>query len=220
MNKTIETFRKIYRERVYYDQKYNEDIFVLDYMKDCKHILDVGCGEGRFISHNPKKIMGIDQNQQSLKICKDKGFNVIYGKVTKLPFKDSSFDAVHCSHVIEHLLPEGAYKLLREMNRVLKKGGILCLRTPLLYKGFYCDFTHIKPYYPEAILHYLKTSEQSQRTLQDIEGEYKLIRLKYRRAQLFLGFHTMFLDVFFNFLYRLGISSFKKTGYVLILRKI
>jgi len=45
-----------------------------------------------------------------------------------LPFKDETFDAVVCKHVIEHL--ENPYHILREFYRVLKKEGILVFSTP------------------------------------------------------------------------------------------
>lgn len=109
---------KPYQKLFGYDQKSEWDKIAYSYMKNAKTILDIGCGEGRFIKKNPKKISGVDHNKKSLSICKKKGYSVKYAKVTKLPYEDNSFDAVHCSHVIEHLFPEDAYKLLSEMNRI------------------------------------------------------------------------------------------------------
>jgi ubiquinone/menaquinone biosynthesis C-methylase UbiE len=192
-------------------------------MIKCNSILDIGCGTGEFISLDPKRIMGVDHNKKSLEICRKEGFSVECAEATNLPFENNSFDAVHCSHVIEHLLPEDAYKLLKEMNRVLKIGGIFCLRTPLLYRNFYSDLTHIKPYYPQAILHYIRTEENNQRTFEDIDGFYKKIKLKYRREQLFPSIKDTplwFLWILFNFLYRFGLSNTTKTGYMLVLKKI
>ena len=218
----IKKLLKPYQRIIGYDQKYEWDKIVLGYMNNCNTILDIGCGEGRFISHAPKRIIGIDCNKKSLELCKKRKYKVKYSKATNLPFKNASFDAVHCSHVIEHLLPNEAHKLLSEMDRVLKIGGIFCIRTPLLYRDFYCDLTHIKPYYPEAILHYIITNPNSQRTLEDINGIYKKIKLKYRRQQLFsfvLNTRFWFIGIIFNILYRFKIMSLKKTGYMLILKK-
>ncbi len=212
----------IYR-KIAFDQKKQYDRIALGYMSECDKILDVGCGEGRFVSNNPKKIKGIDGNENSVKGCIKKGYDVTKANVTEIPYKDNSFDGVHCSHVIEHLNPEDAYELLSELARVLRTGGILVIRTPMLYDGFYDDFTHIKPYHPKAVLHYLKTSKQSiQTTLKPI-GQFEVLKLKYRYAPLFLGIiDTPFKFIFplFNLLYGLGISSLKKNGYMLILRKI
>jgi len=49
----------------------------------------------------------------------------------KLPFKDNSIDTIVLSGVIEHL--ENPMSALREMNRVLKKGGKLLMETPNPY---------------------------------------------------------------------------------------
>jgi len=213
----------LYR-KIAFDQKKQYDQIALKYMSSCKNIVDVGCGTGRFISNSPSRVKGVDHNKESVEICLKKGYDVIRADITKLPFKDDSFDGVHCSHVIEHLQPEKAYKLLSELVRVLKKNGILVIRTPIIYNGFYDDFTHIKPYHPKALLHYLTTYERSeQTTLTPIKGKFKVLKLKYRKAPLFIWIiDTPFFFIFplFNFLYRFGISSLKKTGYMLILKKM
>ena len=36
-------------------------------------ILDVGTAEGSFIKHNSQRIVGIDTNKESIRICKKKG---------------------------------------------------------------------------------------------------------------------------------------------------
>jgi predicted SAM-dependent methyltransferase len=47
-----------------------------------------------------------------------------------LPFPDESFDAVYGSHVLEHLQPDAAARLLRECHRVLRSGGIVRIVVP------------------------------------------------------------------------------------------
>ncbi len=210
------------KDKVFFDQKKFRDKKALSYMKDCVSVLDVGCGEGRFISHDPKRIVGIDQNEKSLSICKRNGYNVFKGNVTQLPFDDCQFDAVHCAHVIEHLFPKDAYKLLQEMSRVLKKGGILCLRAPMFYNGFYDNFTHIKPYPPYAVLHYL-LDDGVQRTFDDMGYSFEKITLIFRRNQFFERSFHGYLKIFYylsNILHRFGIAHPRRTGYMLILRKI
>jgi len=217
--KLIPLYRKIA-----FNQWKQYDRIALSYMSECSKILDVGCGTGRFISNFPLRIKGVDGNKKSVEGCIKKGYDVVRADIAKLPFKDNSFDGVHCSHVIEHLEPKKAYKLLSELVRVLKKEGILVIRSPMLHSGFYDDFTHIKPYHPKALLHYLKTWENpKQRTLDPIKGRFEVLRLKYRKAPLFIGIINtplFFIFPLFNFLYRFGISSLKKTGYMLILKKI
>jgi SAM-dependent methyltransferase len=49
--------------------------------------------------------------------------------ITAIPFEDSSFDAIICSHVLEHV-PDDR-RALRELARVLKPGGWAILQVPL-----------------------------------------------------------------------------------------
>lgn len=48
---------------------------------------------------------------------------------TPLPIKDSAYDSILCSEVLEHLDVDPMY-MLSELNRVLKPGGVLVLTTP------------------------------------------------------------------------------------------
>ncbi len=48
----------------------------------------------------------------------------------KLPWKDNYFDFVMLSEVLEHLIPSDAPAVLKEIKRVLKKGGYLVITTP------------------------------------------------------------------------------------------
>jgi predicted SAM-dependent methyltransferase len=52
----------------------------------------------------------------------------------RLPLPDSSFAYVFGEHVIEHLAPGASDRLLRELHRVLRPGGVLRLTTPDLAK--------------------------------------------------------------------------------------
>lgn len=49
-----------------------------------------------------------------------------------LPFPPDSFDAAYGSHVLEHLEPDAAARLLRECHRILRPGGILRIVVPNL----------------------------------------------------------------------------------------
>jgi len=47
-----------------------------------------------------------------------------------LPFPDGSVHFIYCSHVLEHLLPDAALALLREMRRLLTPSGVVRLVVP------------------------------------------------------------------------------------------
>ena len=47
-----------------------------------------------------------------------------------LPYPDGSFEAAFGSHVLEHLTPDEAAGVLRELHRVLRPGGIVRISVP------------------------------------------------------------------------------------------
>jgi predicted SAM-dependent methyltransferase len=101
----------------------------------------------------PKRITGVDVNPKAVQFLRKQGFTCVLGNGKKLPFADESFDGIMCSHVIEHLQPNEALQLMKEISRVLKKGGLCIIRTPHYRNAeqFYHHFGHTRPYFPQSI---------------------------------------------------------------------
>lgn len=61
--------------------------------------------------------------------------------ILNLPFKDESFDVIFCNHVLEHIAEDA--KAMRELYRVMKKGGWGILQVPMKnsLQKTYEDFT-------------------------------------------------------------------------------
>lgn len=205
-------------ERIRFNQKKEWDKIAYGYLNNSDNnglILDVATGIGRFVEQNPEQIVGIDWNPKSVKQCKQKGYTVKKGDARDLPFQANKFSGVHCSHLIEHFLPEDTHKILKEMDRVLTKNGTLVIRSPLMWDKFYSDLTHVKPYNPNSILHYLTPS--SQRTLEHISENYSVINLKWRYKKLHLP--IKYLNTASNVLNRWGFPWLQRNGYMLVLQK-
>ena len=206
------------------NQKERWDLIAYKYLKGKTPIIDIGCGVGRFISVDPKNIIGGERNKKTVAQLKKKKYQVKEADVTKkLPFKDASVGGVHCAHLIEHLYPEQLHDLFKEFDRVLMKGGNICIRTPLMHRGFYNDMTHIKPYNPSAVTHYLKSKDKAQTTAEEVQGRYKVVKLKYRREQLFAWAKGTWLHGVFRIASVIkdrGITSWRRNGYLLVLRKM
>ncbi len=101
-----------------------------------KRALEVGCGGGILceeISRMGFDATGIDPSELSVRIAADharaSGLKIRYVKGTgeSLPFADGFYDVVFCCDVLEHVrdLP----KVVSEISRVLKKGGVFCYDT-------------------------------------------------------------------------------------------
>jgi SAM-dependent methyltransferase len=98
-------------------------------------VLDIGCGKGGQLNKLTSRgchAVGLDPNQERLRLCTDAGLEVVTGHAEELPFPDASFDGVICKGVIPYTIEPVAF---REIARVLKPGG----RAQLVYlaAGFY-----------------------------------------------------------------------------------
>jgi ubiquinone/menaquinone biosynthesis C-methylase UbiE len=89
---------------------------------DQGHGLEVGVGSGRFAV--PFDIhCGIDPSRELIRIAKRRGIEVVRGEGEHLPYRTSSFDYVLMMTVICFL--DDVIAVFREVNRVLRPGGIL-----------------------------------------------------------------------------------------------
>jgi len=221
---------KFYEKNQERKNQWNKEYFYrYSYEKLSKHenVLDLGCGIGHFLKLGSNTITGIDANYESLKEAKQISNKLVQGNILELPFSEAFFDGINCSHVIEHFNPDDAYQLLLEMNRVLKIGGTLIISTPVLWKGFFEDLTHIKPYYPEAIMHYYGR-QKIQTTKDSIDCIYEINEIKWRYAKVPLetlllptaGILNTLLILLTQFLSNRGLGKYTRTGYTLILNKL
>src|SRR3989344_1354262 len=99
--------------------------------KDVK-LLDFGCGSGLFVDELGKDgfdAYGLDNSEEAIKFGQSKGIkNIGVIGSQKISFPDNTFDAVLSLDVLEHL--ENESWALREIERVLKSGGIAIITVP------------------------------------------------------------------------------------------
>ena len=97
----------------------------LDTFEKNSYILDIGCGNGKYMIYRDDIIMkGIDISIELVKICKNKNLDVIHGNMTNLPFEDNTFDGILSVASYHHLdNEEDRKKTLNEMYRILKNRG-------------------------------------------------------------------------------------------------
>jgi len=96
-------------------------------------ILDVGCGSATAISvlSGFGRLFGVDNSDVAINFCRQLNyFKVKRGNAAGLPFPKKSFDLVAALDLLEHIRDDG--KVLREFNRVCRKGGGLIITVPAM----------------------------------------------------------------------------------------
>jgi SAM-dependent methyltransferase len=93
-------------------------------------VLDVGCARGEDLEAMPPGSLGLEIIPEFIEVCRKKGLSVKEADLNEpLPITDDSFQAVFCSHVLEHVL--APIKLLSELSRVCKVNWHVILGLPL-----------------------------------------------------------------------------------------
>jgi ubiquinone/menaquinone biosynthesis C-methylase UbiE len=97
---------------------------LLDSLPPYSTVLDIGCGNGKnMLYRKDLNMTGLEYSEALCEICINRGLNVVQGSTLSLPFKDNTFDAIIMIAVIHHIPPDEHYKVLNEIQRVLKPGG-------------------------------------------------------------------------------------------------
>ncbi len=106
----LPTFYRDRRERAAYAAAYFPEIVQ-------GHVLDLGCGERHVADHARGQYIGADRRAPTdVRIDLDTGV---------LPFADSSFDAILCLDVLEHL--DRPHEICAEMARISRRWVLISL---------------------------------------------------------------------------------------------
>lgn len=101
------------------------------YRQYCKHLSYVSQDFGKYDGRGDNSALQMgDFNYGSLDIISD---------ICAIPEANSSFDAVMCTEVFEHL--PNPIEAIQEFSRLLKPGGHLIVTAP------FCSLTHFAPYH-------------------------------------------------------------------------
>ena len=116
-------------------------------------ILDVGCGMGFALlglkALGYTQVSGVDSDQGQVASCQSKGLNVALTSDTVAFLKErpSTFDAILCLDVIEHISVQNQLEFVRALADALVPGGRLICTMPnansvLGSRTRYIDWTH------------------------------------------------------------------------------
>jgi len=191
----LHTLNKKRFENKFYKATYNlyEDFFdVLKKKIRFKDVLECGCGTGNFAEQvsnfKPKKLVAIDISEEAIKKAKSEKKseeNKIDYRVENCEnsnLSSDAFDIIYGLGILHHL---NLNKSLKELNRMLKKGGTMLFAEPMATNpiiNIYRKFT------PKA-----RSADEHPLVFQDIkliESMFKNVEAKY------YGFLTL---IFFPF---------------------
>ena len=108
-----------------------------------KQVLDLGCGDGTYafvLSKLGATVSGQDLGEEAINLANQRTYgkgNCLKGKficadAIDLGFDSEKFDAVFSADFFEHISLQTKRKVISEVYRVLKPGGVLVIKTPNL----------------------------------------------------------------------------------------
>jgi SAM-dependent methyltransferase len=129
---------------------FGEALRRLERSPDVVRVLDYGCGDGKYF-HTfleaglcADHVHGIDVSKLRVERCQQMGWH--HARViepgARLPYADGTFDLINCMEVIEHIPAREGARVIEDLRRVLRPGGLLMISTPNYpIKRFYdfCD---------------------------------------------------------------------------------
>ncbi len=109
-----------------------------------RRILDVGCGNGRFLSilreYGPPEweLEGVDFDEAAAKQCEARGFRAYVSRVEDFESEGGAFDAIVMLQLIEHV--DDPVAICERVFSLLRPGGCFIVETPNLagldYRAF------------------------------------------------------------------------------------
>jgi SAM-dependent methyltransferase len=126
-------------------------------------VLDVGCGDGKFLwALGPHwKRTGVDSSDETITLVSSRmpDLRLIQGDVFSESLTGENFDAITLWHVLEHL-PDPR-RVMRRVVSLLKPGGVLIISLPnldslqaRLFRRYWYGFDDV----PRHLFHYSKLS--------------------------------------------------------------
>lgn len=146
MNRSPTLLLRAHYQRL--EERYLSQLFDSDL--NGKSILDVGCGEGKYmrlLGGKCSRVVGIDANPDQVVALQREGFEAYLPE--SLP--RLRYDVILMSHVIEHMSAHDLVGFMDHYLPLLADNGKLIVVTPLPGERFWHDFTHVRPYTPQSL---------------------------------------------------------------------
>lgn len=125
-------------------------------------VLDLGAGYGHFINNVVARSRIALDLWSEMPSYLQPGVTSHIGSVTDLSFlQDHTVDFAFASNLFEHITQEDLTCVLRQLERKLSTGGMLCLLQPnyrYSYREYFDDYTHVTIYSHITMCDFLRSS--------------------------------------------------------------
>jgi len=153
----VEIFRPTFDELV------SQLSYIRNWLPDAGNAVDLGAGRGELVQimrDQGLSSYGIDSDQSVVSAAQERGLDVRLSDIDSFLDKcsPSSLDVVTAIQVVEHVNTDQLVAWFEKIHAVLIPGGVFIAETPNphaidAFKAFWVDVTHVRPYYPESLLH-------------------------------------------------------------------
>ena len=121
-----ESWDRLYKKKGELWSRKHDDWFLV---RDDESVLDLGCSTGKSIDGLKGRITGVDFSVTALKSARQ-GYpsaDFVASDMSRLPFKNDSFDLVRASYIFGHSDEIGIRTAIDEISRVLSTSGRLAI---------------------------------------------------------------------------------------------
>lgn len=146
-------------------QRQNQSLY-LPFFKDCRRVIDVGCGDGDFVEllrEQGVDAFGVDNDPIAVRQLRERQVPVVEADVVNYlrSLEPGSLDGVFAAHLVEHLPYQAVYEMLHHAHRALKPDGRIVLTTPNAralvshLEMYWLHFGHVAFYHPRLLCFFL-----------------------------------------------------------------
>jgi SAM-dependent methyltransferase len=125
-------------------------------------LLDVGCGLGFLVECARQwgiEAIGLEASEKAIAVAKEKHPKADVRRWQggeRLPIADASIGVAVAHEFIDHISPDQNRALFRELNRVLRPGGAVIVRSPSRFNRFDEDKGHITFFSPSEFRRFVE----------------------------------------------------------------
>ena len=96
-------------------------------------IIDCACGDGygsSVLKQYNMNVVGYDISENLVSIAIERGVEATVANICDIPCEDNTADVFICSETLEHLEKKELQQAIKEIKRITKKDGIICITVP------------------------------------------------------------------------------------------